>query len=150
MIDHIDEKQSEKLEKLYKTIDPSRREFIKKAIIGTVFAAPIIDSFSRSGIIVKAALAQTTKPRTFVVSVTFNEGGTVTPSGNVSVPEGGSQNFVISPNVEDGQDEVYYNYRIDDVRVDGESVGAVSSYLFTNVHENHTLQAIFAPLPTYS
>ena len=99
MTDHIDEKQIEKLEKLYKTIDPSRREFIKKAIIGTVFAAPIIDSFSRSGIIVKAALAQTAKPRTFVVKVTFNEeGGTVTPSGNVSVPEGGSQSFEISPN----------------------------------------------------
>ena len=37
---------------------------------------------------------------------------------------------------------------IEDVLVDGESVGAVSSYLFTDVHENHTLQAIFTPLPT--
>ena len=143
MIDHIDEKQSEKLEKLYKTIDPSRREFIKKAIIGTVFAVPIIDSFSRSGIIVKAALAQTTKRPDVVVGVTFNEGGTVTPSGNVSVPEGGSQSFEISPYPDS-------NYTIEDVLVDGESVGAVSSYPFTNVHENHTLQATFTPLPTYS
>src|SRR3989442_6939959 len=37
-------------------------------------------------------------------------------------------------------------YQIADVQVDGSSVGAVSSYTFTGVNANHTIDASFAIL----
>ena len=50
---------------------------------------------------------------------------------------GGSQTFNITPNA---------NYYLADVLVDGTSVGAVSSYTFTNVTANHTISASFGQL----
>ena len=35
-------------------------------------------------------------------------------------------------------------YVVDDVKVDGVSVGAVTTYAFSNVTANHTIDAIFA------
>ena len=37
------------------------------------------------------------------------------------------------------------NYKISDVTVDGVSVGAVSSYTFSNVTTNHTIAGTFTP-----
>ncbi len=48
---------------------------------------------------------------------------------------GANQSFTITPAA---------NYHVADVTVDGSSVGAVSSYDFTNVTENHTIAASFA------
>ncbi len=62
-------------------------------------------------------------------------GGTITPSGAVSVVNGSSQSFTIGP---DGC------HTIANVVVDGGSVGAVASYTFTNVQANHTIAASFA------
>lgn len=53
---------------------------------------------------------------------------------------GGSQSFTITP------DE---GYEIEDVLVDGISVGAVSEYEFTNIQEKHTITAKYK-LKTYS
>jgi len=63
-------------------------------------------------------------------------GGTISPSGVVSVNYGGSKTFTITPNA---------GYKIKDVKVDGVSVGAVSTYTFTNVTANHTISATFVP-----
>lgn len=73
-------------------------------------------------------------------SITANamEGGTISPQGNITVYEYCSQTFTIS--AEQG-------YRISDVIVDGNSVGVVSSYTFSNVMENHTIIADFAVAP---
>jgi hypothetical protein len=76
----------------------------------------------------------------WTINATANAGGTISPSGSVSVPDGGSQAFTITP----GSCAV-----INDVTVDGNSVGAVSSYTFTNVTGNHTISASFAQ-PTYT
>jgi hypothetical protein len=66
--------------------------------------------------------------------------GSITPSGSVSVPSGGSQTFSITPNT---------GYHVSNVLVDGGSVGAVTSYTFTNVTANHTISASFA-INTYT
>jgi len=63
--------------------------------------------------------------------------GSITPVGAVTVPHGGSQTCAIAPNE---------GYRIADVRVDGVSVGAVSSYTFENVTTGHTIEAVFAKI----
>lgn len=60
--------------------------------------------------------------------------GSISPQGNVTVYEGGSQKFTITPNTA---------RQIDSVLVDGQNVGAVSSYTFSNVREDHTISASF-------
>lgn len=71
----------------------------------------------------------------YTISATAGEGGSISPAGNISVREGLDKTFTITP--ADG-------YIISDVRVDGVSVGAVSSYTFDNVQKRHTIEAIFA------
>jgi hypothetical protein len=61
--------------------------------------------------------------------------GSISPSGSVTVPVGTDKTFTITPDS---------GYHIADVRVDGESVGAVSSYKFSKVTEDHTIVASFA------
>lgn len=69
-----------------------------------------------------------------MITVTSGIKGTVSPPGVVVVPRGSSQTFTITP---------YANARIADVRVDGNSVGAVATYTFSNVVASHTLSAQF-------
>ena len=71
---------------------------------------------------------------THTITGTAGFGGTISPEGTVLVHEGEDQTFTITPN---GTNTVY------DVEVDGASVGALSSYTFTNVAANHTIVAYF-------
>ncbi len=64
--------------------------------------------------------------------------GSIDPSGVLSIPEGGGQSFTITADS---------GYVIQNVQVDGASVGAVSSYSFTDVTTNHTLTASFVKIP---
>ena len=66
--------------------------------------------------------------------------GSITPSGAVTVAYGANQSFTITPAA---------GYHVADVLVDGVSVGAVTSYTFTNVTANHTIAASFA-IDTYT
>ena len=68
------------------------------------------------------------------ITATAGIGGSILPSGAVGVGHGGSQAFTITAN---------QGYKIADVRVDGQSVGAVGSYNFTNVTADHTIHATF-------
>ncbi len=72
---------------------------------------------------------------TFTITASADPNGTITPNGAVVVNSGGSQGFAIAANA---------NYHIADVLVDGVSVGAVTSYTFSNVTANHTIAASFA------
>ena len=74
------------------------------------------------------------------ITASGGAGGAISPSGEVPVNSGADQSFTITP--EDG-------YQIDDVVVDGKSVGAVASHIFTNVTAEHTIDASFA-IKTYS
>lgn len=84
-------------------------------------------------------------PTAFKITVTAGNGGTVTPKGIVSVNEGESAAFTITPNE---------GYEIREVKVDGKSVGAVTSYTFTEVTSDHALYVVFkikeadTPTPT--
>lgn len=72
--------------------------------------------------------------KTVYIDATAGGGGSISPSGRVSVVEGGSKSFTITPN---------NGYSILDVKVDGKSVGAVSSYTFSSVKSNASITAIF-------
>jgi len=79
-------------------------------------------------------------PEEHIITATAGPGGSITPSGDVSVTHGENQSFSIAPDT---------GYEIDDVLVDGESTGPVTSYTFVNVTGNHTIHAEFA-LITYA
>ncbi|HTX67822.1 MAG TPA: hypothetical protein VMH50_01565 [Thermoleophilia bacterium] len=66
--------------------------------------------------------------------------GSIDPSGAVPVTDGDSQGFTITPDP---------HFHVADVLVDGSSVGAVTSYTFDNVTEDHTISASFA-VDTYT
>ena len=70
--------------------------------------------------------------RTIMVTVRGN--GSVSPSGWANVPIGGDQTFTITP--EKG-------YAVAKVLIDGQSVGAVTSYTFRGITEGHTIEVIF-------
>ncbi|PKG32787.1 type IV pilin N-terminal domain-containing protein, partial [Methanoregula sp.] len=65
-------------------------------------------------------------------------GGSISPAGAVRVVYGGSQTFSTTPNS---------GYRITDVVVDGDSVGAVSTYTFSMVTKSRAIYAAFAKNP---
>ena len=70
--------------------------------------------------------------RTIMVTVRGN--GSVSPSGWANVPIGGDQTFTITPDK---------GYAVAKVLIDGQSVGAVTSYTFQSVTEGHTIEVIF-------
>lgn len=74
-------------------------------------------------------------PNTYRISATANEGGTLTPAGDSVLPEYGNITFTIKPN---------QNYVVKDVLVDGVSVGAVTTYTFSSVIVDHTIEVTFA------
>ena len=70
----------------------------------------------------------------YIIEAEAGWGGDISPDGRVSVSSGSDKTFRITA------DE---GYEIADVIVDGESVGAVSSYTFENVRKNHTISVTF-------
>ena len=73
-----------------------------------------------------------------ITASTADSNGSISPAGTVTVNSGTNQAYTISPKT---------GYQISDVKVDNASVGAVTSYSFTNITANHTIQASFK-LPT--
>lgn len=71
---------------------------------------------------------------TATIAATASQGGSITPSGNIIVNAGQDQLFTIIPNT---------GYSIKDVTVDSVSIGAVSTYTFSKVTQNHTINATF-------
>ena len=70
------------------------------------------------------------------ISVTVTGEGSVDPAGSVvTVTKGQSQTFTFTPDS---------GYHIEDVLVDGVSVGTAGSYTFSNVQSDHELEVIFA------
>jgi RHS repeat-associated protein len=69
------------------------------------------------------------------ISASAGTNGSISPSGVISILDGQDKSFTMTP---------ASHYRVADVLVDGHSVGAVTSYTFTNVTSNHTISATFA------
>ena len=70
----------------------------------------------------------------YTIKATAGTGGSISPSGNVSVREGRDQTFTITPDK---------GYAVSTVKIDGKSIGAVKSYTFENVSRTHTIEVIF-------
>jgi uncharacterized repeat protein (TIGR02543 family) len=75
----------------------------------------------------------------FSIAASSNKGGSVSPQGTAAVPSGGSKTYNITP---------ASGYSISDVKVDGCSVGKTTSYTFTGITANHSIQATFVRTPS--
>ncbi|WP_458008556.1 cellulase family glycosylhydrolase [Flavobacterium sp. PL002] len=75
------------------------------------------------------------------IAATAGANGAISPVGSVTVVNGSSKTFTITPNT---------GYVVDAVLVNGVSVGAVTSYTFTNVVANQTIAATFKTTATTS
>jgi len=81
-------------------------------------------------------------PTNYTITATAGENGTITPAGDVTVEEHGTQQFIFTANS---------GYVIDNILIDGVSnISAVNSgnYTFANVTANHTIAASFKEVET--
>ena len=70
----------------------------------------------------------------YTIKATAGAGGSISPTGSVSVRGGRDQTFTITPDK---------SYAVSNVKIDGKSIGAVKSYTFENVRRPHTIEVIF-------
>ncbi len=70
----------------------------------------------------------------YTLTASAGEYGTITPDGETTVAEGGSQTYTITAEA---------GYHIKDVLVDDVSVGAVAEYSFDDVAANHAISVTF-------
>jgi hypothetical protein len=73
---------------------------------------------------------------TYTIAASAGTGGSISPSGSVTVGSGANQLFTIKPKA---------TYKVSSVVVDGKSVGALTTYTFTNVQANRSISAVFVP-----
>lgn len=69
----------------------------------------------------------------YTITTSAGANGSINPASAI-VPQGSNQSFSIIASA---------GYTVDDVKVDGTSVGAVDTYTFSNVQSNHSLSASF-------
>ena len=99
-----------------------------------------LSSYTFSNVTANHTISATFTVITYTITATSGAGGVIAPAGITTVSSGGSQTYSITPDS---------GYRIAEVTVDGASVGALSSYTFSNVSANHTISATFTVI-TYT
>ena len=77
-------------------------------------------------------------PDTVTINATANEGGKIDPEGEMTYATLTDETPLYTITPDEG-------YHIVDVLVDDVSVGAVETYTFTALTQNHTINAVFAP-----
>lgn len=70
----------------------------------------------------------------YTLTASSSAGGFISPSGTINIGAGESRTFLITSSA---------GYKVKDVRIDGISVGSVSSYTFSSVTSDHTISVFF-------
>jgi hypothetical protein len=78
-------------------------------------------------------------PTTYTIMAMAGTGGNISPGGSTTVTQGNGQSYNITANT---------GYKITDVKVDGSSIGAASTYTFNSVTSSHSISATFASAAT--
>ncbi|NCC68248.1 MAG: PASTA domain-containing protein [Clostridia bacterium] len=104
-----------------------------------VSQSPAAGSSMQEGDIITLILSKgpepSPSPETMTITALAGAGGSISPKGTVEVEQGGSMSFTITPDT---------GYSVKEVKVDGQDVGAVSSYTFSNVTESHSIYVVFS------
>lgn len=77
----------------------------------------------------------------YIITASAQIGGTIEPDGVSTVSEGETIQYVITPNE---------GYAVNDVKVDGESIGAVMEYVFEDITANHTIEVWFKSIKKFT
>jgi hypothetical protein len=116
------------------TITPNTGYVISNVLVDNV-SVGAVPSYSFTNVTSAHTISATFSVITFTITATYGSGGTISPNGAVSVNYGSNRSFTITPNS---------GYSVSAVTVDGSSAGAVTSYTFTNVTANHTINVTFS------
>ena len=95
-----------------------------------------VSTFTFTDVTANHTIEATFAIRTYTITASAELNGSISPSGAVVVNCGSNRTFDI-----EAADPCHY---ILDVKVDGVSKGAVSTFTFTDVTANHTIEATFA------
>jgi alpha-tubulin suppressor-like RCC1 family protein len=94
-----------------------------------------VTTFTFSNVTANHTIAASFAIDVFTITATAGANGSITPSGAIQVNSGANRSFTITPAA---------GFHVADVLVDGTSVGAVTTFTFSNVTANHTIAASFA------
>ncbi len=121
------------------TITPNTGYHVQDVLVnGTSVGA--VTSYLFPGVTTNKTISATFAINTYTITATNDTFGAVTPAGITTINYGATPTYTITPNT---------GYHVQDVLVNGTSVGAVTSYLFPSVTTNKTISATFA-INTYT
>src|SRR5207249_1937339 len=116
------------------TITPDAHYHVADVTVDGV-SVGVVTSYTFSNVTADHTIAASFAITTHTITASAGANGAISPSGAVSVADGASQSFTITPDA---------RYHILDVLVDGVSVGSGGSYSFSDVTADHTIAASFA------
>jgi len=115
------------------TITPDTGYHVADVLVDEI-SQGAITSFQFNNVTANHTISVSFAIDTYTITASAGANGSISPSGAVTVNHGSNQNFTITPDA---------GYHVDDVLVDGISVGSVTSHQFNNVTANHTISASF-------
>ncbi|MDM8523625.1 Ig-like domain-containing protein [Desulfococcaceae bacterium HSG8] len=115
------------------TINPGAS--LKGAQLYYVAIGSDLEGYQDNPIAAESITFSTANEGMHTITATSEGGGSITPSGGADVEDGTDKTFTMTP--DDG-------YAVQDVEIDGESVGPKNSHTFENVTADHTIHVIFA------
>ena len=122
-------------------ITPNTGNHISSVSVDGVSISPVSSYTFHSVMANHSITAQFAPSASYTITSSAGTGGTITPSGNITVYEGTNQTFNISGST---------GYRLSDLKIDDISVGAVSAYTFSNIEASHTIAAAFETIPIHN
>jgi hypothetical protein len=115
-------------------VDRPSGQYLRNVVVDGISLGPLL-SYTFQDVRSNHTIAvEFSNTKSAYITATAGSGGTITPSGVSPVDEAGTLTFSIQADAHSS---------ILDVVVDGQSVGAVSSYSFANVTADHSIVASF-------
>ena len=121
------------------TITPAANYHVADVVVDGA-SKGVISSFTFTNVIANHAIAASFAINTFTVTPSVTGGsGSINPSTQQVVSYGSNTAFTMTPNA---------GYYLSNLSVDGSSVATASTYTFTDVTANQTINALFTSLST--
>ncbi len=115
------------------TVTPNTGYQVSDVLVDGV-SVGAVTNYTFSDVTANHSISASFAIKNFTITSSAGSNGAISPSPSATVNYGGSQSFTVTPNT---------GYQVSDVLVDGVSVGAVTSYTFSDVTANHSISASF-------